>query len=199
MREHLIKPEVQWAGDGFVVVTLFLPASEHVAEFAALELAKAMNLEEAEVIHKQVMHPAEGTLVEVRGRPGRRWSIQRPGHPGKVELVPEDEIRAFVKEHGLKCVAATVGNDEHSVGMREIIDIKHGGIEKFGIECDYLGTSVPVDKLLDAAIEHAADAVLLSTIVTPGESTARTWRRSTTWRWRRACATSCCSSPAARR
>ncbi len=89
--------------------------------------------------------------------------------PAAVELVAEDEIRAFVKEHGLKCVAATVGNDEHSVGMREIIDIKHGGIEKFGVECEYLGTSVPVDRLLDAAIEHAADAVLLSTIITHGE------------------------------
>jgi len=40
---------VQWAGDGFVVVTMFLPAAERVAEFAALELAKAMNLREPEV------------------------------------------------------------------------------------------------------------------------------------------------------
>ncbi len=62
-----------------------------------------------------------------------------------------------------------MGNDEHSVGMREIIDIKHGGIEKYGIVCVYLGTSVPVEKLLDAAIEHAADVVLLSTVITHGE------------------------------
>ncbi len=170
MREKgLIKPEVQWAGDGFVVVTMFLPAAERVAEFAALELAKAMNLQEPEVIHKQVMHPAEGTLVEVRGTARGDGRSATLVIPAEVELVPEDDIRAFVKEHGLKCVAATVGNDEHSVGMREIIDIKHGGIEKFGIECDYLGTSVPVDKLLDAAIEHAADAVLLSTIIRHGE------------------------------
>jgi len=165
----LIKPEVQWAGDGFVVVTLFLPAPERTAEFAALELAKAMNLEEPEVIHKQVMHPAEGTLVEVRGRLDVAIDPATLEIPEEIQLVPEEDIREFVREYGLKVVAATVGNDEHSVGMREIIDIKHGGIEKYGVECVYLGTSVPVEKLLDAAIEHAADAVLLSTIISHGE------------------------------
>jgi D-ornithine 4,5-aminomutase subunit beta len=53
--------------------------------------------------------------------------------------------------------------------MREIIDIKHGGLEKWGFECEYLGTSVPVDKVLDAAVEHAAQVVLISTIITHGE------------------------------
>ncbi len=53
--------------------------------------------------------------------------------------------------------------------MREIIDIKHGGLESFGVACEYLGTSVPVEKVLDAAIEHAADAVLISTIITHGD------------------------------
>jgi D-ornithine 4,5-aminomutase subunit beta len=165
----LIKPEVEWAGDGFVVVTMFLPAAERVAEFAALELAKAMNLEEPEVIHKQVMHPAEGTLLEVRGRLEATVDPKTLVIPEETHLVSEDDICTFVKRYGLKCVAATVGNDEHSVGMREIIDIKHGGIEKYGIVCVYLGTSVPVEKLLDAAIEHAADVVLLSTVITHGE------------------------------
>ena len=84
-------------------------------------------------------------------------------------VMKDDEIRAFVAERGLKCVAATVGEDEHSVGMREIIDIKHGGLEKWGFSCEYLGTSVPVEKVLDAAIEHAAQIVLISTIITHGD------------------------------
>ena len=49
--------------------------------------------------------------------------------------------------------------------MREIINIKHGGIEKWGIECIYLGTSVPVEKMVDAAIEVNAEAILASTII----------------------------------
>ena len=74
-------------------------------------------------------------------------------------------MRAEIKEHPMKIVCGTVGEDEHSVGLREIIDIKHGGIEQYGIECHYLGTSVPVEKLVDAAIELKADAILASTII----------------------------------
>ncbi len=88
----LIKPEVEWAGDGFVVVTMFLPAAERVAEFAALELAKAMNLEEPEVIHKQVMHPAEGTLLEVRGRLEATVDPKTLVIPEETHLVSEDDI-----------------------------------------------------------------------------------------------------------
>jgi D-ornithine 4,5-aminomutase subunit beta len=165
----LIKPEVEWAGDGVVVVTLFLPVAERVAEFAALELGKAMNLRDPEVIHKQVMHPAEGTLIEMKGRLDVSVDPATLVIPPKPQTLTEAEIRAFVAERALKVVGATVGQDEHSVGMREIIDIKHGGLEGFGIACEYLGTSVPVEKVLDAAIEHAAQAVLISTIITHGD------------------------------
>jgi D-ornithine 4,5-aminomutase subunit beta len=58
-----------------------------------------------------------------------------------------------------------VGEDEHSVGLREIIDIKHGGIEGFGVEVHHLGTSTPVERLVDAAIELNAEAILASTII----------------------------------
>ena len=65
----------------------------------------------------------------------------------------------------MRVVCGTVGDDEHSVGLREIINIKYGGIEKWGIEVNYLGTSVPVEKLVDAAVELDADAILASTII----------------------------------
>jgi len=85
--------------------------------------------------------------------------------PPKPEVLTEDEIREDIDNNPMTVVAATVGEDEHSVGLREIIDIKHGGIEKYGIESNYLGTSVPVEKLVDAAIEINADAILASTII----------------------------------
>jgi D-ornithine 4,5-aminomutase subunit beta len=170
MRERgLIKPEVQWAGDGIVVVTMFLPAPEREAEAAALELGRAMNLKDPEVIHKQVMHPAEGTLIELKGCLDVAIDPATLVITEKSQPLSDEEIREFVHERGLKVVAATVGQDEHSVGMREIIDIKHGGLEKWGIHAEYLGTSVPVEKVLDAAIEHAASVVLISTIITHGD------------------------------
>ncbi len=162
----LITPEVEWAGDGIVAVTMFLPAAEAVAEAAALELGRSMNLADCEVIHKRVMHPAEGTLIELKGRLDVAIDPATLVIPEPPEVLSDEEIRDFVHERSVKCVAATVGSDEHSVGMREIIDIKHGGLEKWGFTVTYLGTSVPIEKVLDAAIEHGASTVLISTIIT---------------------------------
>jgi D-ornithine 4,5-aminomutase subunit beta len=159
------KPEMEWQGDGVVLITLFLPEEERVAEFAAIEIGKKMGLEDVEVIHKEVMHPSEGTRIELKGRVPFAIDKSELVIPPKPEVMSDDEIRKEIEEHPMKIVAATVGEDEHSVGLREIIDIKHGGIEKYGIECHYLGTSVPVEKLVDAAIELDADAILASTII----------------------------------
>lgn len=164
-RKGLLRPEVQWQGDGIVCITMFLPAAERVAEFAAKSIGERMGFEDVEVIHKQVMHPAEGTLVEVRGRVPFAIDPAELVIPPVAETLTEDAIRQYVAAAKFKIVAATVGEDEHSVGLREILDIKHGGIEKFGIECHYLGTSVPVEKLTDAAIELGADAILASTVI----------------------------------
>ncbi len=161
----LLKPEMEWLGDGIVHMTMFLPAEERVAEFAAIEIGRRLNLEDVEVIHKEVMQAAEGTRVEIKGRVAFAIDIDDLVIPPKPKIMTDDEIREDIDKEPMKVVAATVGEDEHSVGLREIIDIKHGGIEKFGIDCEYLGTSVPVEKLVDAAIEINADAILASTII----------------------------------
>lgn len=160
-----IKPEVEWAGDGIVLVQLFVPENEDIAPVYAVEMAKKMGLGDPEVINIQVMHPSEGCFVEVKGRGDFEIDRSSLKIPEKEVMLPEDELRRVVKEVGLKVVAGTVGEDEHSVGLREILDIKHGGIEKYGVKYNYLGTSVPVDKLVDAAIETGAHAILISTII----------------------------------
>lgn len=164
-KEGLLRPEVQWHGDGIVCMTMFLPVAERVAEFAAKDIAERLGLEDVEVIHRQAMHPSEGALIEVKGKVPFGIDPAKLVIPPLVEPLSEGAIRQYVSENKLKIVAATVGEDEHSVGMKEILDIKHGGIEKFGIECNYLGTSVPVEKLADAAVEIGADAILASTII----------------------------------
>jgi D-ornithine 4,5-aminomutase subunit beta len=78
----------------------------------------------------------------------------------------DDELFEFFGKHKVKVVAGTIGDDEHNIGIREILDIKHGGIEKYGINYVYLGTSVPPEKIIDSAIEVGAQAVLASMIIT---------------------------------
>lgn len=162
-----VVPEVQWAKDGYVKVTLCLPENERISEAAALEIGKRMNLKDVEILHKQVLQKAEGTLVEIKGvcdfTPVKRDELVLPK---RRKVLSADVMKDYVKENSVKVVAATVGEDEHSVGLREVIDIKHGGVERFGIEAIYLGTSCPIEKLVDAAIEAKAQAILCSTIIT---------------------------------
>ena len=160
-----VRPEVEWAKDGYITVKAFFPEPEPIAESAALELAERLGLEQAEIIHKRVIHPAEGTLIELKGIVPFVLKRSELKIPEKPKLLSEDEIRQEIAKYPMKVVCGTVGEDEHSVGMREIIDIKHGGIEGFGIKAVYLGTSVPVEKMVDAAIEEDADAILISTII----------------------------------
>lgn len=163
---NLVKPEVEWRADGTVLLSIFLPLDERTAEFAAIKCGEKMGLDDVTVVHKQCMHPSEGTYVEIKGKVNFDIDINELVIPEKVEVLSDVEIRKDVQDKPMFVVAATVGEDEHSVGMKETLDIKHGGIEGFGIKYEYLGTSCPVEKLVDAAIETKADAILLSTIIT---------------------------------
>ncbi|NLB60815.1 MAG: LuxR family transcriptional regulator [Clostridiales bacterium] len=160
-----IRPEMEWLADGVVMLTMFFPTEKRIAQAAALEFARKMNLTEVEVINCEIMHPTEGTRIEVKGKIPFELDIDKLVLPKEPEIMSDDEIRAEIERKPLRAVCGTVGNDEHSVGLREIIDIKHGGIEKYGIEVIYLGTSVPPEKLVNAAVEMKADAILSSTVI----------------------------------
>lgn len=160
-----IKPEVEWLADGTIVIDMTLPTSIRYAEAAAIEIAKKMNLIDIEVIHREILHVSEATRIQVKAKVNFDIDLNTLTIPKLPEVLTDEEIREFVKNNPLVIVAGTIGEDEHSVGLREIIDIKHGGIEKYGIMCEYLGTSVPVNKIIDAAIELKADAILISTII----------------------------------
>ena len=160
-----IKPEMEWCGDGVVMMTMCIPANTRVSEAVALEIGNKLGLDEPTVISKEVLQNAEGTRIEMKGKipfdidPSTLEIPAPPHHQSDAVLYKEFE------EHPMVVVCGTVGNDEHSVGLREIINIKHGGIEKWGVKVNYLGTSVPVEKLVDAAVELNANAILASTII----------------------------------
>jgi len=165
----LIRPEVEKHGDSIVCVTLLVPESPKVAEAAALEMARQMGLKNCEVISRRIMHPAEGSVFEIKGVLDVAVKLEALQIPEKEVLLSDEAIEAWVRPRDIHVVAATVGEDEHSVGLHEILDIKHGGIEKYGFHCHDLGTSVAIERLLDMAEETNACAILISTIVTHGD------------------------------
>ncbi|MDR1558082.1 MAG: cobalamin-dependent protein, partial [Clostridiales bacterium] len=162
---EMLKPEMEWLADGVVQITMFFPVERRLAEAAAIEAGKRMNLVDVEVISREIMQEAEGTRVEIKGVFPFDIDPSSLVLPPEPEIMSDAEIRADIEKKPFTVVCGTVGEDEHSVGLREIIDIKHGGIEKYGIKVHYLGTSVPIEKLVDAAVEMDAGAILASTII----------------------------------
>ena len=164
--QGLLKPEVEKHGDGIVCVTLFVPESPPVAEQAALEMTIHMGLKDPVVISRRMMHPAEGSVFEIKGI--LDVAINKDDLPrfAGVEPLSNEEIEAWIRPHDIHVVAATVGEDEHSVGLHEILDIKHGGIEKYGFHCHDLGTSVSIERIVDMVEKVNARVILISTIVT---------------------------------
>ncbi|MCL2217072.1 MAG: D-ornithine 4,5-aminomutase subunit OraE [Defluviitaleaceae bacterium] len=160
-----LRPEMEWMADGTVLINMCFPTDVRRAEAAALECAKAMNLSEAAIISREILHNAEGTRIELKGKLNIDIDTASLVLAPEPDILSDDEIRADIEANPMTIVCGTVGEDEHSVGLREIIDIKHGGIEKYGIKVHYLGTSVPVEKLLGAAVELNAQAVLASVII----------------------------------
>ncbi len=168
-KEGMFKPEVQWKNDGVILVSMFLPIDKEKAPYAAIEIGKKLGLTNVEVIHQQVLHPAEGSYVEIKGEVPFFIKESEIKIPEKIKPLKDEEIIEEIKKRSrIKCVAATLGEDEHNVGLKEIIDIKHGGIEKWGFQVVYLGTSVPPEKVVNAAIEVGAKVILASTTVTHG-------------------------------
>ena len=164
-KTSLVTPAMEWMADGIIMLNMFIPEERRTAEVVAVEIGKKLGLLEPEVINREVMQDAEGTRIELKGRVPFDIDVAGLVIPPEPHYLTDQEIRDDVSAHPLKVVCATVGQDEHSVGLREIIDIKHGGIERFGIEIHYLGTSCPVEKLVDAAVELKAEAILASTII----------------------------------
>jgi len=174
---NLVKPEVEWLGDGVVTVDLFFPVEKKIAAEAALETGRRMNLKDVEVIHTEILHPSEGTRIQIKGRVDFEIDIDELELPEEIETIPEEDIFTYVKEHPIHVIAGTGGDDEHSVGIREVLDIKHGGIEKYGFDYTYLGTSVPIEKFVDAAIEMDADCIMMSTIISHDETHYKNMRK----------------------
>jgi D-ornithine 4,5-aminomutase subunit beta len=173
----VLRPEVERHGDGIVCVTVFVPERPAIAEAAALEMARHMGLTDPEVISRRLMHPAEGSVFEIKGVLDVAIRIDALALPEREAPLADAEIEAWVRPRGIQVVAATVGEDEHSVGLREILDIKQGGIEKYGFHCHLLGTSVAMERVLDAVAEKGARAVLISTIITHADVHKQNLRR----------------------
>jgi beta-lysine 5,6-aminomutase beta subunit len=179
---RVIRPYGDATGDGMVQLSFTLPiAHEKRAEGAALQLAAKMGLDPAMVVHAHAMGP-EFTFFVVYGRVNHLVELD------KVTVVERDfplltprEVNSRIRKRlrrPLVIVGACIGTDAHTVGIDAILNIKgfagEKGLEYYsGFDVHNLGAQVSVPALVAATIEHRADAVLVSQVVTQRDSHLR--------------------------
>jgi beta-lysine 5,6-aminomutase beta subunit len=173
--KRIVRPYGDTTGDGMVQLSFTLPLPhDKRAEGAALQLAHAMGMDPAMVVHAKAMGP-DFTFFVVYGRVHHLVDV------AKVDVVEREfpllsakEVNTAIKRglrRPLVVVGACIGTDAHTVGIDAILNIKgfagQKGLEYYSeIEVVNLGAQVLVPDLVERARAEKADAVLISQVVT---------------------------------
>ena len=170
-----VKPYGDATDDGLVQLsfTLPLPESERTRQ-AALEFARKMGLERAQVVHMKAMGP-DFTFFIVYG------ATHHSVDPDEL-VVPErefpdlsyQEVNRVLREslkRQLVVVGACTGTDAHTVGLDAILSMKgfagDHGLEYFPeMRVVNMGSQVDPADIVETVRDNDADAVLVSQVVT---------------------------------
>jgi beta-lysine 5,6-aminomutase beta subunit len=145
-----------------------------LAEGAALQLASKMGLEPAMVVHAKGMGPAY-TFFIVYGKASHLVDLsQVVVAKREFPLLSAAEVNLRIRSglgRELVVLGASVGTDAHTVGIDAILNVKghagEKGLEYYReIHVVNMGAQVPVADLVARASAEAADAVLISQVVT---------------------------------
>jgi beta-lysine 5,6-aminomutase beta subunit len=180
MTGQVIRPYGDTTGDGRVQVSFTLPVpygsdeERALAEGGALQLAAKMGLEPAMVVHAKGMGP-DYTFFIVYGKASHLVDLsQVVVAKREFPLLSAAEVNLRIRSglgRELVVLGASVGTDAHTVGIDAILNVKGHAGEK-GLEyyremhVVNLGAQVPVADLVARANAEAADAVLISQVVT---------------------------------
>jgi beta-lysine 5,6-aminomutase beta subunit len=171
----VIRPYGDSTGDGMVQVSFTLPIPhDERAEGAARQLANKMGIQPAMVVHAKaigtgftffvvygpVSHLVDLAAVEV---------VERE-YPMLSKKETDLAIRAALGRR-LVVVGACIGTDAHTVGIDAILNVKgfagEKGLESYReIKVVNLGAQVDAADLVSRAAAEAADAILVSQVVT---------------------------------
>ena len=175
MKKQLIRPYGDTLNDGKVQVSFTLPIPNGpLGEETAKAFAHKMGLHDASVVHATALsedfsyYIIYGTLIHQIDP--SEIKVTEVAH----EAMSKEEIEAFIKENfkeELVFIGASTGTDAHTVGIDAIMNMKgfagHYGLERYkGIKAINLGSQVDNETLLQEAIKHKADVILISQTVT---------------------------------
>ncbi|MFH5882165.1 OAM dimerization domain-containing protein [Liberiplasma polymorphum] len=175
MKNNLIRPYGDTLNDGLVQVSFTLPLPcDAMGEETAKAFALKMGLQNPSVVHATPLSDAfsyyiiYGTLIH---------QID-PSHIKVTEVehgaMTKEEVEQFIENNFKKplvFIGASTGTDAHTVGIDAIMNMKgfagNYGLERYkGIKAINLGSQVDNETLLEEAIKHQADVILISQTVT---------------------------------
>jgi beta-lysine 5,6-aminomutase beta subunit len=172
---NLVRAYGDTTGDGMVQLSFTLPVPAGPrAEAAAAAFAAKMGLDPALVVHAKAMGP-DFTFFVVYGRSSVVVDLDDV-HVAEREfpLLTSKEINLKVRsrlKRKLVVVGGTVGTDAHTVGLDAILNVKgfagEKGLEHYReLRVVNLGAQVDARHLVERAASEAADAILVSQVVT---------------------------------
>jgi len=175
MNKHLIRPYGDTLNDGKVQISFTLPIAYNVkGEEAAKAFALKMGIYDPQVVHSAPLGESFSFYI-VYGTTTHTIDLN------EIKVVEVDsktkskeEIESYIEEtfsEPLVFIGASTGTDAHTVGIDAIMNMKgyngNYGLERYkGIKAINLGGQVDNEQLLEEAIKHQADVILISQTVT---------------------------------
>jgi beta-lysine 5,6-aminomutase beta subunit len=170
-----VKPYGDSTDDGLIQVSFTLPLAESErTRQAALEFARNMGLQRAQVVHMKAMGP-DFTFFIVYGATEHSVDPDELVVPGReFAVLSYQEINRILREtlkRQLVVVGACTGTDAHTVGLDAILSMKgfagDHGLEYFPeMRVVNLGSQVDPVEIVESVRANDADAVLISQVVT---------------------------------
>ncbi len=171
----LMRPYGDTLNDGKMQLSFTLPMEVGPkGEAVAKALCETMGVADATVVHSEALsehfsfyilygtltHAVDSDAVEVRDI--------------DTESMSKDDIEAYIDahfDHPITFIGASTGTDAHTVGIDAIMNMKgfagHYGLERYRhVKAITLGSQVDNETLLEEAIKHHADVILISQTVT---------------------------------
>jgi beta-lysine 5,6-aminomutase beta subunit len=180
--KRVVRPYGDTTGDGMVQVSFTLPIPHsNGAEAAATQLANAMGIDPALVVHAKAMGP-DFTFFIVYGPVRHLVDLSTVTVPEReYPLLNTKEINTRIRlglGRKLVVLGACIGTDAHTVGIDAILSMKgfagEKGLEYYReIRVINLGAQVTAPELVARAQAEHADAVLVSQVVTQKDAHIR--------------------------
>jgi beta-lysine 5,6-aminomutase beta subunit len=175
LNKKIVRPYGDTLNDGKIQLSFSLPVPiGPLGEEAAKALALQMGIHDPSVVHASKLDQ-EYTFFIVYGTVKHHVDLEKlVVTEVDSEVLTKEEVEAFIEKHfdrPITFIGASTGTDAHTVGIDAIMNMKgyagHYGLERYkGIKAINLGGQVDNETLLEEAIKHQADVILISQTVT---------------------------------